>query len=86
MAAQRTALDAHAHELDAARGAAERAWRGGLLDWPTYVAIRNSSLGADLDLIALRQEQARQALALQALLGSIDFDTASSPSAAAHRP
>lgn len=69
---KRSALDAHAQELDAARRAAERAWQRGLLDWPTYLAIRSNALGADLDRVAARQEQARQAIALDALLGRID--------------
>ena len=63
-------LAAHAHRLDQARRAAGRAWRDGTLDWPTWLAIRSSALGADLGLLAVRQEQARQSIALQALLGS----------------
>ncbi len=62
----------HARELDDARRAAEQAWQAQLLDWPTYLAIRSNALGADLDLLTLRQEQARQAIALQALLGTTD--------------
>jgi outer membrane protein TolC len=73
---QQRELAVHARTLDEARDAAERAWSGGLLDWPTYLAIRASALAADLDLLAVRQEQARQAIALQALLGNTDLATA----------
>lgn len=74
---QRSALEAHVRELDAARAAAEPAWQDGLLDWPTWLAIRSNALAADLDLIALRQEQAKQGIALEALLGSTDLHTPS---------
>jgi outer membrane protein TolC len=76
---QAGALGAHARQLGRARAAAERAWQAGALDWPTYLAIRSNALGADLDLLAVRQERARQAIALQALLGSTD--PAATPSA-----
>ncbi|GAA0724034.1 TolC family protein [Dokdonella soli] len=83
---ERAALDAHAHELDEARSSAERTWQAGLLDWPTYLAIRSAALAADLDLISVRQEQAKQATALEALLGNTDFDTAHPASAQASKP
>ena len=67
---QHRALTTHARELDAARHSAERAWQARLLDWPTYLAIRSGALAADLDLLDVQQEQARQAIALQALLGN----------------
>lgn len=70
---QRTALIAHAAQLDDARRAAERVWQRNLLDWPTYLAIRGNALSADLDLIAVQQQQATQAIALQALLGNTDL-------------
>ncbi|MEO8777440.1 MAG: TolC family protein [Rhodanobacter sp.] len=63
-------LSVHAHELDRARAAAERAWRAGALDWPTWLTIRSNALTADLDLLAVRQELARQSIALEALLGN----------------
>lgn len=73
LARQLAALTAHAQELDRARAAAERAWQAGTLDWPIYLAIRSNALAADLDLVALRQEQARQSIALEALLGNTDL-------------
>ena len=79
LAQERTSLAAHARQLDRARHTAEKAWQTGLLDWPTYLAIRGSSLGADLDLASLREEQTRQAIALDALLGSTDLRTRSVP-------
>ncbi|MFC5436094.1 TolC family protein [Rhodanobacter umsongensis] len=72
---QHSALAAHAAQLDDARRVAERAWQRNLLDWPTYLAIRGNALGADLDLLAVRQQQATQAIALQALLGNTDLVT-----------
>jgi outer membrane protein TolC len=63
----------HARQLDAARAAAERAWQAGLLDWPTYLAIRSNALGADLDLASVRQERNKQAIALQTLLGTLEI-------------
>jgi len=74
--AKRKALATHADTLDQARRAAERAWQAGLIDWPTYLAIRSSALGTDLDLLDTQQEQARQSIALQALLGSTDLASA----------
>ena len=73
---QRVALAAHAQQLDAACRAAEAGWQQDLLDWPTYLAIRSNALGADLDLLDLQQQQATQAIALEALLGNTDLATA----------
>jgi outer membrane protein TolC len=83
---QRATLAAHAARLDEARRAAERAWQRNLLDWPTYLAIRGNALGADLDLLAVRQQQATQAIALEALLGNTDLATAPSTSFEASTP
>jgi len=71
--AQQAAQAAHAQRLDAARSAAEQAWRKGLLDWPTYLSIRSNALAADTDLIALQQARSAAAIALEALLGRTDF-------------
>ena len=68
-------LAAHAHELEPARTAAERAWQAGMLDWPTWLAIRSNALTADLDLLATRQERSRQSIALEALLGNTRLAT-----------
>lgn len=70
---QQAAQIAHAQSLDAARRAAEQAWQQGLLDWPTYLAIRGNALAADMDLLALRQARATAAIALEALLGHTDL-------------
>jgi outer membrane protein TolC len=83
---QLATLRAHVRQLDQARAAAERAWQAGTLDWPTYLAIRGNALSADLDLLAVRQEQARQSIALQALLGNTDLATAHSASPKASTP
>jgi outer membrane protein TolC len=76
---QRRALTAHAQHLAEARRAAEPAWRQGLLDWPTWLAIRSRSLTVDLDLLAVQQQQATQSIALEALLGDTDVDVATHP-------
>ena len=68
-------LAAHAHELDQALTAAERAWQAGMLDWPTWLAIRSNALSTDLELLAARQERSRQSIALEALLGNTDLAT-----------
>lgn len=68
--AQRPALRAHAAQLSKARDAAHRAFANGLLDWPTYLAIRASSLSADTDLLTLQQNANEQAIALDALVGA----------------
>lgn len=85
LAAQQRALTGHARTLDQARRAAAQSWRAGLLDWPTYLAIRGNALSADLDLLDARQEQAKQAIALEALLGNTDLATAP-PAAQATTP
>jgi len=73
---QRADLTVHARQLDDARRSAEHAWQAHLLDWPTYLAIRSNALSADLDLLTLGQERAKQAIALQALLGNTDIQPA----------
>ncbi|MEO6799079.1 MAG: TolC family protein [Rhodanobacter sp.] len=70
---QLTTLSTHATQLDQALASAERAWGAGVLDWPTYLAIRSNALGADLDLLSLQLERARQSIALEALLGNTDL-------------
>jgi outer membrane protein TolC len=72
-------LVAHVRQLDTARRSAEKAWHEQLLDWPTYLAIRSNVLSADLDLIDFRQQQAKAAIALQALLGNTDLPVARKP-------
>jgi len=76
LAQRRVTLAAHAQQLDTARRAAETAWQQRLLDWPTYLSIRGNALAADLDLLDLQQQQAIQAIALEALLGNTDLATA----------
>lgn len=83
---QRLALATHARELDDARRAAERAWQARLLDWPTYLAIRGNALSADIDLISLRQEQVRQAIALETLIGDTNLRRSPPASAQVSRP
>ena len=83
---QRKTLAVHAQQLDGARRAAETAWQQRLLDWPTYVAIRSNALTADLDLLDLQQQQATQAIALEALLGNTDLATAHPVSVKAATP
>lgn len=78
-------LQTHVHELDQARDAADRAWRAGALDWPTWLAIRSNALAAGLDLLATRQERARQSIALETLLGRSDL-VAPDPSTAKAAP
>jgi outer membrane protein, heavy metal efflux system len=68
--AQHPALVAHAAQLAQARDAAQRAFDNGLLDWPTYLAIRASSLAADTDLFTQQQNAEEQAIALDALVGT----------------
>jgi len=69
-ATQRPALVAHAAQLAQARENAQRAFAHGLLDWPTYLAIRASSLAADTDLLTLQENADEQAVALDALVGA----------------
>jgi cobalt-zinc-cadmium efflux system outer membrane protein len=78
MQQRRRVLTIHARQLDQARQAAEHAWQAGLLDWPTYLAVRGNALSADLDLLDLQQQQATQAIALEALLGNTDLATSHS--------
>lgn len=66
---ERPALLKNARELARARDAAERSYRAGLIDWPTYLAIRAGSLAADNDLAALEQNAHEQAIALDTLVG-----------------
>ncbi|HEX6613603.1 MAG TPA: TolC family protein, partial [Rhodanobacteraceae bacterium] len=61
---------AHAAQLAKARDAAQRAFANGLLDWPTYLSIRASSLAADTDLLTLQQNADEQSIALDALVGA----------------
>jgi outer membrane protein TolC len=68
--AQLPAMRAHAVQLAKARDAAQRAFDNGLLDWPTYLSIRASSLTADTDLLTLQQSADEQAIALDALVGA----------------
>ena len=67
---QLPALRAHAAQLATAREAAQRAFDNGLLDWPTYLSIRASSLAADADLLTAAQNAAEQDIALEALVGT----------------
>jgi len=76
---QLAALGTHARRLDAARAAARKAWRADQLDWPTYLSIRSNALAADLQLIALKQQRAQQAIALATLLGGDWSNTPSKP-------
>ena len=73
--AQIKALTKHADKLDAARTSAEHAWQTGMLGWRTYLVIRNNALTVDLTLLTLRQQRAKQAIALETLLGG-DWNTA----------
>ncbi len=76
---QGATLRAHVRQLDAGLGAAEKAWREHLLDWPTYLAIRGNVLSADLDLLSFHQQRATAAIALQALLGNTDLPAVRKP-------
>lgn len=67
---QRTALAAHAAQLAQARAAARANYAAGRLDWPTYLAIRASSLAADTALSVLDANTHEAAIALDALVGS----------------
>ncbi len=81
--AQRTALAAHARELAKARDAARTNYAAGTLDWPTYLAIRASSLGADTALLTLQRDSHETAVALDALVGAWPDADRTSPSAPA---
>ena len=67
--AQRVALATHASELDRARAAAQTNYVAGRLDWPTYLALRASSLAADAALLTLERNTHETAIALDALVG-----------------
>lgn len=68
--AQLEAQAHHATQLARARDAAETNYAAGRLDWPTYLAIRASSLAADTALLALQQNTHEAAIALDALVGN----------------
>jgi outer membrane protein TolC len=67
--AQRAALIAHAAQLAGARDAACAHYMAGRLDWPTYLAIRASSLAADTASLKLDRDAHETAIALDALVG-----------------
>lgn len=67
--AQRQALALHAAQLARARTAAQASYAAGNLDWPTWLAIRASSLAADTALLTLDQNTHEAAIALDALVG-----------------
>ena len=67
---QRRALAAHAKQLAKARQAARSDYAAGRLDWPTYLAIRASSLAADTALLTLQRDSHETAVALDALVGT----------------
>ncbi|MFC3653529.1 TolC family protein [Dyella humi] len=77
LARQREQSQTQSTRLDEARRAAESAWQKGLLDWPTYLAIRANALSADMDAITARDQQSQQAIALETLLGSTDLQPSS---------
>ncbi len=83
---QRASLTAHVKQLDRASQTAQRAWRARELVWPTYLAIRSNTLTAELDLLAVKQQQATQAIALEALLGNTDLVPTLPASAKASTP
>lgn len=68
--AQLKALVAHAAQLAQARQAAASNYAAGRLAWPTYLAIRASSLSTDTTLLTLRQNTHTTAIALDALVGN----------------
>lgn len=63
-------LAAHAARLTSARKTAQSDYAAGRLDWPTYLAIRASSLTADTTLLTLEQNTHKTAIALDALVGN----------------
>ena len=67
---QHAMLAGHAAQLAEARDAAETNYAAGRLDWPTYLAIRTSSLAADSALLTLEQDTHATAIALDALVGN----------------
>ncbi|MGH8146900.1 MAG: TolC family protein [Rhodanobacteraceae bacterium] len=64
-----TSLTAHAAKLTQARRNARTDYAAGRLDWPTYLAIRASSLAADTARLNLEQDTHATAIALDALVG-----------------
>ncbi len=67
--ARQAGLVAHAARLDHARAAARKRYAAGQLDWPTYLALRASSLTADTALLDLDAALDTTAVALAALAG-----------------
>ncbi|MDE2272108.1 MAG: TolC family protein [Xanthomonadaceae bacterium] len=67
---QHEKLAAHAARLAKARASAQTNYAAGRLDWPTYLAIRASSLAADTALLTLEQNTHETAIALNALVGN----------------
>lgn len=67
---QQALLAAHAAQLAKARAAARANHDSGRLDWPTYLAIRASSLAADNALLTLDANTHEAAIALDALVGN----------------
>jgi outer membrane protein, heavy metal efflux system len=67
---QRAELATHAAHLAAARNAARTNYAAGRIDWPTYLAIRASSLTADTALLTLEDTTHETAIALDALTGN----------------
>lgn len=80
---QRKALATHAARLDRARSAAQTNYAAGRLDWPTYLAIRASSLVADTALLTLDENAHATAIALDALVGNWPDASASTNATAA---
>lgn len=67
---QRVALAAHAAQLAQACAVAQTNYAAGRLDWPTYLALRASSLAADTALLTLDANTHEAAIALDALVGN----------------
>ncbi len=65
----RKQLAAHAAQLAHARKTARGDYAAGRLAWPTYLAIRASSLTADTTLLMLERNTHSTAIALDALVG-----------------
>jgi outer membrane protein TolC len=68
--ARHAALAAHAAQLARARDSAQANYAAGRLDWTTCLAIRASSLAADLALLTLELDTHESAIALDALVGN----------------
>ncbi|MGA9335058.1 MAG: TolC family protein [Rudaea sp.] len=67
---QHKVLTGHAEQLMRARDAAKLNYAARRLDWPTYLAIRASSLAADSALLQLTRDTHEAAIALDALVGN----------------